>query len=156
MNDSVCLQFVDAYVATEFCMIFTLASQVELSRSCWKTRVWQCEARALRGKMSKMEEVFLGSHDMLSQEALLDALFNQMTRATSLMRKRSISQVNREKRSADGVGASKHAGRWLGRATRDEELGTTPEGGEDSSLFTGLGQRRLSQHRFPASPGPHT
>ncbi len=35
-------------------------------------RVWQCAAVALRGKKSKIEEVFLGSACYASQEALLD------------------------------------------------------------------------------------
>jgi hypothetical protein len=35
--------------------------------------------------MSKMEEDFSGPYGMLSREALLDALWHPMTRATSLM-----------------------------------------------------------------------
>jgi hypothetical protein len=60
-------------------------------RSCWKTCIWQCEARALCGKMSKIEEDFFGSACYTSQEAPLDALFDQMTRVIYLMRKRGAS-----------------------------------------------------------------
>lgn len=54
-------------------------------------RIAACEARALCGKMSKMEEDFSGPYGMLSQEALLDAPCDPMTRATSLMHKRGIA-----------------------------------------------------------------
>jgi DDE superfamily endonuclease len=42
--------------------------------------VWQFEAHALCGKMSKLGGVFLGPCGMLSQEALFDALCSSMTR----------------------------------------------------------------------------
>ncbi len=37
-------------------------------RSCWKTRVCQCAVVVLRGKMSKIEEVFLAEWQTLPEK----------------------------------------------------------------------------------------
>jgi hypothetical protein len=102
--------------------------------------------------MSKIEEDFFGSACYTSGEAPLEALCDQMTRAIYLMRQAwsSIQMKQDEqgaKRSADGVGESKHTGRWSGRARGEAEQVTQPPPGAGSSLLTGLGQRRLPQLR---------
>ena len=59
--------------------------------------------------MSKIEEDFFGSACYTSQEALLDALCDQMTRAIYLMLREEHLMKQDEKggkRSADGVGSA--------------------------------------------------